>query len=110
MEEQKKAKMEVMRNKESKETSENQKYTYEQLNNFCNELFQENQYLKQRLQQLEKFAQTINRLEYLFKVVELSNKNSTFGFDQDFVSSCIAEIQDLMTIPEETEKGEPKEN
>ena len=36
------------------------------------------------------------RLDYLFKVVENGHM-----FKQDFLDKCIAEIEELMTVPEE---------
>ena len=41
------------------------------------------------------------RLDYLFKVVENGHM-----FKQDFFEKCIAEIEELMTVPEETDKEE----
>ena len=41
------------------------------------------------------------RLDYLFKVVENGHM-----FKQDFLEKCIAEIEELMTVPEEVEKEE----
>lgn len=103
--------MEEQKNKEVKEkTAEEQKYTYEQLADICNKLFQENQQLKHQIQQAEKFIQTINRLDYLFRVVEISNKDSRWQFSEDFTSSCIEEIQNLITIPEESDKETPEGN
>ena len=79
-----------------------QKLTYEQLNDACNQLFQQNQYLLKQVKELN----TVNyfrRLDYLFKVVELA---PTFK-DADFVNSCIDEIKEAMTpAPEEENKKE----
>ncbi len=79
-----------------------QKLTYEQLNDACNQLFQQNQYLLKQVKELN----TINcykRLDYLFKVVELA---TTFK-DADFVNNCIDEIKEAMTLaPEEENKKE----
>lgn len=79
-----------------------QKLTYEQLNDACNQLFQQNQYLLKQVKELN----TVNyfkRLDYLFKVVELA---TTFK-DADFVNNCIDEIKEAMTLaPEEEDKKE----
>lgn len=97
MEDQKKAKTVKMgASNEAKE--QNQKLTYEQLNDACNQLWQQNKQLVARNRELEQFA--INkRLDYLFKVLELGSK-----FNSDFVVSCASEIEEAMTIPQEVEK------
>lgn len=77
-----------------------QKLTYEQLNDACNQLFQQNQYLLKQVKELNT-ANYFKRLDYLFKVVELA---PTFK-DADFVNSCIDEIKEAMTLaPEEGDK------
>ena len=38
-----------------------------------------------------------DRLNYLFKVMEFSHM-----FSDEFVGKCVAEIESLMTIPEDT--------
>lgn len=104
--------MEEQKNKEIKtENTQDQRYTYEQLNGICEKLFQENQQLRHQLQQTNKFIQTINRLDYLFKVVEIQNSSRTsMVFRDDFYYACVNEIQDIMTVPEESDKEAPKEN
>lgn len=78
-----------------------QKYSYEQLNNICNQLYQQNQNLVKQLQQLN-MVNMFKRLDYLFKVVELSNGSSVYHFNKEFVNDCIAEIEESMTpVPEE---------
>lgn len=89
-----------------------QKLTYEQLNDACNQLFQQNQYLVKQLKELD-MANSFKRLDYLFKVLDsfsAANKVNVVTFDPAFVESCIKEIQDAMTIKEEEEpKEEVKE-
>ena len=41
------------------------------------------------------------RLDYLFKVTENGHM-----FKQDFLEKCINEIEDIMTVPEETDSEE----
>lgn len=103
MEEQKNETKEIKMN-----AGEQEKLTHEQLNNVCVQLSQENQYLKQQLTQASKVLNTFNRLDYLFRVVECehSNKNNSVSFASEFVEQCIREIQDIMTVPEEDNKGE----
>lgn len=96
MEEQKKTKVVDMKGKEK----EQKKLTYDQLNDACNQLWQQNQQLAKRNRELEQFA--INkRLDYLFKVLEFGSK-----FSSDFVGNCASEIEEAMTI---TTQEQPKE-
>ena len=117
MEEQKNSKevkMGVVKNGENKEQS--QKLSYEQLNQACMELSQQNQQMNQYIQKLhqqvremQSFIQT-KRMDYLFEVVRISSqerKDSEYPcFAKDFVEDCINEIQESLTIPKQTE--EPK--
>lgn len=96
MEEQKKA-MSVNINQKSKVNREN-KLTYEQLNDACNQLLQQNRQLIQRTRELEQFALN-KRLDYLFKIIEFNKM-----FSSDFVVSCTEEIEQAMTIPQEEDK------
>lgn len=95
MEEQKKTKVVNMSGKEQG------KLTYEQLNDACVQLSQQNRQLAIRNRELEQFA--INkRLDYLFKVLEFGK-----NFSPDFIGNCAAEIEEAMTLPQEEDiKGE----
>ncbi len=93
MEEQKKAKTMAMKTSESG----NGKLTYEQLNDACNQLWQQNRQLVARTKELEQFALN-KRLDYLFRIVENSKM-----FSDDFIENCINEIEEAMTIPNGTE-------
>lgn len=89
-----------------------QRLTYEQLNDACQQLFQQNQQLLKQLKE-QNMINMFKRLDYLFKVVELdgaTHYDSDVRFDHDFVKSCIGEIQDAMTIKDEHDgKEEAKE-
>lgn len=92
-----------------------QKLSYEELNQVCGELSQQNQQMQQYIQKLHSeinkmsTAFQLRRLDYLFRIVEISNGASArWVFDNDFVSSCVAEIQEAMTISEQGEE-EPRE-
>lgn len=98
MEEQNKAKQINMNVSENKSENKQQKLTYEQLNDACNQLWQQNKQLVARNRDLEAFAMN-KRLDYLFKVLELSNQ-----FSSDFVGNCAVEIEQAMTIPQDTEE------
>ena len=89
------------------------KLSYEELNKVCMELSQQNQQYRQYTENLLKqmremdISNHFKRLDYLFKVVEISNYNNTqWSFDGDFVVACLKEIQDTMTLPVEESKGE----
>lgn len=103
MEEQKKSK-EVKLNPKSKDGD--QKLSYEQLSSVCNKLYQENQYLKSQLQQASETIGLFNRLDYLFKVVALSTKQSEYHFSNDFIATCFQEIEEAMTPPAKEEEKE----
>ena len=63
---------------------------------------------EQQLNQASKVRNTFSRLDYLFRVVECdhNNKSNSVSFASEFVEQCIREIQDIMTVPEEDNKGE----
>ena len=85
------------------ENKEKKKLTYEQLNEIANQLMQENMKLKQKCQELY-MADTIKRLEFLFKAVE-----STYPFDKEFRDTCAAEIKELMTPVQENKEDKESE-
>lgn len=72
------------------------KATYEELNNYCVQLLQQNQRLTAQVRQMD-VSNMLRRLDYLFKVVE--NEGC---FDGDFVEGCVSEIKGALTPP----KGE----
>ena len=85
------------------ENKEKKKLTYEQLNEVANQLVQENMKLKQKCQELY-MADTIKRLEFLFKVVE-----STYPFNAEFRDTCAKEIIELMTPVQENKEDKESE-
>lgn len=87
--------------KKNKKNEEKQgKLTYEQLNDACNQLWQQNQQLMKRVKELEQFDM-FKRLDYLFKVLEFRDT-----FSVDFVEDCVREIEEAMTIPQSSDKEE----
>lgn len=95
-----------MEEKKQKETK-GRKLTYEQLNEACNQLFQQNQYLAKQLREFN-MTNSFKRLDYLFKVVDTYGryaKGESVTFDPAFVEGCIKEIQDAM-IPDAQEEPE----
>lgn len=91
-------------------STQQEKLSYEDLNKACIQLSQQNkqmdeyiQKMRAQMQQMVMDLQT-KRLDYLFKVLELSAKNGWEMFHNDFVIKCAQEIEESLTIPEETEK------
>lgn len=99
--EENKAKTVSMNN--STKQQENKKLTYEQLNDACNQLWQQNKQLVVRNRELEQYAMN-KRMDYLFKVLEFSDK-----FSSDFIISCASEIEAAMTIPQGINEEKKKE-
>lgn len=94
MEEQKKKIVEMKKS----QVQRPEKMSYEQLENVAHQLSEQNRQLFAKLQELN-MANMFKRLDYLFKVVENGHM-----FKQDFFEKCIAEIENLMTVPEQEEK------
>lgn len=70
--------------------------SYDQLKEVAAQLQHENQQLRSTLVRVD-YSNTFKRLDYLFKVLD-----NYIHFNDDFVASCIKEIQDMMTIKEES--------
>lgn len=85
----------------SEKIKEQEKLTYEQLEQAANTLLAQNNELKRTLVEL---SNAMRRLDYLFKVLEQAH-----FFSDDFVTKCVAEIEQLMTIPETPNTDEKEE-
>lgn len=94
---------------EKKEQVANQpkKFTYEQLENIAGNLSNQVQQLGARLQEANMFNM-FKRLDYLFKVLEVSHIVPATMFSPEFVEQCAKEIEELMTPPAPVE-DEPEE-
>lgn len=101
MEEQKKKVVEMQPT--VKETERPEKMSYEQLEQVAHQLSEQARQLYSQLQQ-SNMTNMFKRLDYLFKVVENGHM-----FKQDFLEKCIAEIEELMIVPEETEEDSKEE-
>lgn len=68
------------------------------------QLYNQDNYIKGLRKQLGEAEQyfTNKRMEYLFKVVELYANHQLF--DEKFINSCVIEIQEALTIPEQKEE------
>lgn len=84
--------------KNTQNTQENRKATYEELNNYCIQLYNQNKELTERMKQMN-MMNTFKRIDYLFAVLQHSDK-----FDEAFVSSCASEIKEALIIPEKQEE------
>ena len=80
-----------------------EKMSYEQLEGVAHQLSEQNRQLFAKLQELN-MTNVFKRLDYLFKVIE-----SGHMFKQDFLEKCIAEVESLMTVPEQEEKPETED-
>nr|UVM91993.1 MAG: hypothetical protein [Bacteriophage sp.] len=77
-----------------------EKMSYDQLESVAHQLSEQNRQMFAKIQELN-MANVFKRLDYLFKVVENGHM-----FKQDFFEKCIAEIESIMTVPEQEEKPE----
>ena len=77
-----------------------EKMSYDQLESVAHQLSEQNRQMFAKIQELN-MANIFKRLDYLFKVVENGHM-----FQQDFLEKCIAEIEELLTVPEEDNKEE----
>lgn len=78
-------------------TEQSQKISYEQLEQVAHQLSEQTRQLYSQLQK-SNLTNMFKRLDYLFRVVENGHM-----FEQDFLKRCISEIEDIMTVPEESE-------
>lgn len=81
----------------TKKQDKPEKMSYEQLEQVAHQLSEQARQLYSQLQK-SNLNNMFKRLDYLFKVVENGHI-----FDQDFTNKCIDEIENIMTIQEESE-------
>ena len=81
-----------------------QKMSYDELNNVCIQLYQQNQNLMKQFQKAE-IANMFKRIDYLFKVLEFRDV-----FTPDFVVSCVEELEEAIAVPEEDKETDKKNN
>ena len=77
-----------------------EKMSYDQLESVAHQLSEQNRQMFAKIQELN-MVNMFKRLDYLFKVVENGHM-----FKQDFFEKCIAEIESIMTVPEQEEEPE----
>lgn len=97
-------------NNSNEETQETDQPSYEELYKAYMDLAQKHQYVVQQLREANSFIQTYNRLDYMFKVLDVQNESKTCNvFHDDFYQMCIDEIEKIMT-PQEKPTEDKKEN
>lgn len=84
------------------EENNNKKLSYEQLEQVAQQLSSQ---LQQAQKQINQMGNVLTRLPYLFEIVKIGDKS----FNAEFVTSCAAEIEEIMKYPEEEEKKESEE-
>lgn len=65
-----------------------EKPSYEELNDYCNQLMMQN---RQLINKLNHVMAVQNKLPYLFEAIKMPE-----AFDSDFIAKCTAEIQDIL--------------
>lgn len=90
-------------NTQKVEAMEPKKMSYEELENVARQLSEQTRQLYAKIQEMN-MVNMFKRLDYLFKVAEFSHM-----FNTEFVTACTQEIQELLTIPEETKEEKTEE-
>lgn len=85
---------------EETKVKEQREFTVEELKNIASDLHKKCALMYNELQKAN-MENAFKRLEFLFKVVKYRE-----SFNAEFVTSCIKEVQDMMTLKEETVKEE----
>ena len=92
--------MEEVKEKPVNAGEEKKEPTYQQLKNWCDQLMMQRNQIAERLNQV---TDVLNKLPWLFKVIENER-----AFAPEFVDMCKKEIMIIMTPPaEEESKEEP---
>lgn len=89
--------------REETSSATSRKLSYEELENVAHQLSKQANQFYTKLQEVE-MSNIFKRLDFLFKVVE--NRSA---FSTEFTRKSINEIEELMTIPEESEKDTTSE-
>ena len=84
-----------MEENKNQEVEQPKELSYEELKNVAAQLQHQNEQMRNAIIKLD-YTNTFKRLDYLFKVIEFS-----IQFPDDFITNCINEIVDMMTVKEE---------
>lgn len=82
---------------------EQKKLSYEELNNACMQLYQQNQQLLKQVKQLH-LGVMLKRMDYLFEVLDKASL-----FDDEFVKSCVNELKEALAAKPTEEKSDTVE-
>lgn len=93
--EEKKEESKVIAMKPNQEAPKQEKMSYEQLEMIAHQMHEQLVKAMNKINELN-MANIFKRLDYLFKVLENQHM-----FKQEFVTKCVEEIQDILTVPEE---------
>lgn len=85
---------------EETKAKEQREFTVEELKNIASDLHKKCTLMYNELQKAN-MENAFKRLEFLFKVIKYKE-----SFNVEFVNTCIKEVQDMMTLKEETVKEE----
>lgn len=93
-------------------SQDDKKLTYEKLNAVAQQLYNENMYLKQEMKKMQYAIKSIDRLDYLLKIIEVDNESrgNTISFDLSFIAKCVDEIQKLIYPEDADDKKEDFDN
>lgn len=83
------------------EEKEPRALSYEDLHKVAVQLSRENEQLRRGMQEAKATLGSINRLDILMRVIEINNHANKYSFSDDFISSCISEVEELITLPKE---------
>lgn len=86
-----------MEEKNINESKEVKKPTYEELNNFCNQLMMQNRELGRKLNEV---GSALTKLPFLFNVLNYSTL-----FDKETVDEAVLEIKELLFYKEPQEEA-----
>ena len=91
---------------------EKKELSYTELQDVAEKLFNQNKQFAAQNSQLKQQLQAVNesrfltRLDFQIRIVDIANKGGEYRFSPEFIDKTIAEIEESMTIKEESNGGE----
>lgn len=85
----------ALKTEENSKVQKEKKVSYEELNNYCIQLYNQNKTLIEQVKQKDMFN-IFKRMDYLFQVLRYKD-----CFNNTFVETCAEEIQNALTVAEE---------
>lgn len=89
-----------MEENKNQEMEQPRELSYEEMKNVAAQLQHQNEQMRNAIMKLD-YTNTFKRLDYLFKVVE-----NSIQFPDDFVSECVTEIVNTITIKDTEDTSE----